>query len=220
MENETQESNWPNRIIIWSKELANHLIVQLIVILLISVLGPALIGWLTGEWAWAAFVTLLLIPLLVLGYRHYRLSERYHHLRQRLTLIRQSERALQSFLKMDDSLLRLLASAVPSGPSDAQCKQVLRELLRDFSEVIGKDLSRGMVLLPHRDNYLRPFVGYEMAEETLLRTEFYIGRDADSVTRRPGVGGQAFVTRQIIIVHLEEHEGYWQADHPEYLDFD
>lgn len=183
----------------------------------------ALATWFVGQgfsWPWVVVVALFALLLAAAGWA-LRLRWRISDIEARFRLSQDSEQTLQAFITMDDSLLRVLArygaGAASVGPDYA-----VKNLLRDFSEVIGPDLSRGMLMLPSDDDpeFLVPFCGHEMAKETLDQATFYIGPSPNGSDRRRGVAGFAFVTGQVQIVHITKTDKGWTSDHSEYFQHD
>ena len=136
------ERNRINRLIDTVNRQLPEIARQLFAVVVVTFLVPAAIGLFTGRWSLAVIAGLAVLCLVLVIRQYLVLDRLLHSHKHQLRVSHESERALQAFLEMDDSLFRLLSAASANGRSRERCRQVLRELLRDFSAVIGKDLSR------------------------------------------------------------------------------
>src|SRR5207248_6634316 len=108
---------------------------------------------------------------------------------------------LTSVADLDGSLLVLMPKLVSSADKETAMQQLLREFLRDTTKVFGGQVSRALIVRPDpndRDNYLVPWVGYQMPEQTLSpEHKFYIGPDAN---KRSGIAGKVYKSREVVVV--------------------
>jgi hypothetical protein len=124
----------------------------------------------------------------------------------------------------DETLLQLLPGIITDRGRDASAKRVLQGYLRDSQRIFEESVSRATVLRPDSHSaatsseHLRPWVSYQMPEDSLRHRKFYIGHDS---TKPRGVAGKAFATQRVQIVHIShDASGHWRADDPDYQVFD
>src|SRR5207248_2250654 len=127
---------------------------------------------------------------------------------------------MDNVVKLDDSLLRLLPSLISAKDREDEMKRLLVELLRDVTRAFAGDVNRASILLPDTaKEYLRVWAHYQMPEESIGRTQFYIGKEID---RKRGVAGEVFSDSQLRVVHIQIKEGIgdWKPDSTDYMVFD
>ncbi|HEY8601384.1 MAG TPA: hypothetical protein VIL85_23355 [Thermomicrobiales bacterium] len=118
-------------------------------------------------------------------------------------------------VKLDDHLFQLLSAlvAASSDERDTTFKQIVVNLLQDITEVV-EGVSRG-ALLKREDDYLIPWVPYEMPESRINGIRFYVGNDHSRYKER-GVAGIAYETQLLQTVHISQEGNIWNGDHPAY----
>jgi hypothetical protein len=120
-------------------------------------------------------------------------------------------------LELDDSLMRAIPGLAQAADRDQRLERLLTEYLRDCTKLFVPDVSRAWILQPEGD-WLVPWVAYQVPNETLTRTRFYIGPPDPS--RERGLAGEAFATKRLRVAHLTEKNGKWTADDGCYIVFD
>jgi len=113
--------------------------------------------------------------------------------------------------KLNQSVFNLLASLPIGSNPEIGIEQILRDCITDATLILGKGVNRGYVLQPNETDYLVPLASYQMPQDSLRLTRFYIGKD--TVTER-GIAGCAYVERELKVVHFNENG---QADDERYL---
>jgi GAF domain-containing protein len=170
---------------------------------------PVIWAWFSGakreDWLFWSIVLGLLFIIFVLAIREWRLKSALN------TLI--------SVADLDGSLLVLIPKLSSSADKEVAMQQLLREFLRDTTKVFGGQVSRALIVRPDpndRTNYLVPWVGYQMPEQTLSPGhKFYIGDDPNKKT---GIAGKVYKSREVVVVHF--HERNWEPDDTDYIIFD
>lgn len=123
---------------------------------------------------------------------------------------------MQELIKLDDSLLRLLARLTLGSNYETRIKRLLREFLMDATRLFATQVNRAYILRvdPNDQQSLAPWVDYQMSRESLERTRFYIGQDAD---KPRGVAGEAYIQHRILVCRFDRNG---QPDSQCYVVFD
>lgn len=129
-----------------------------------------------------------------------------------------SQQAAINLVKLDDSLLRLLASFRRSSDRQTATARLFQEFLEDTLELF-KDGCRISILRkdPENPEFLKIWQSLRVPPETIDRTQFYIG--ANENDKRIGIAGIAFKQQALKIVHLTWKQEKWSADSSDYYDF-
>jgi hypothetical protein len=129
-----------------------------------------------------------------------------------------SQQAAINLVKLDDSLLRLLSSFKQTSDKQAATTLLFQEFLEDTLELF-RDGCRISILREdcNTPEFLTIWQSLRVPLETIQRTKFYIGSNADD--KRVGIAGIAFRQQTIKITHLSWEQNQWSADRPEYYTF-
>jgi hypothetical protein len=124
-------------------------------------------------------------------------------------------------INMDDSLLRLIPGLVGAknpGVQDAVHK-VLQEYLQDACQLFEENVSRATIFtVDSSEDYLKPWVTYQMPRESIERTKFYIGSEDGRIR---GIAGKAYKTKSVLIVRmLQDGSGQWIPSDHDYQNFE
>jgi len=143
---------------------------------------------------------------------------------QRAVILKQTLDRSNRMLALDDSLLRLLASWVPSTiPSDhdEQLRLTLKEVLKDSTVEFDGHVERAAILLPDSTNScLKCWTHYQMPQESIDSMEFYIGSDTQMQRDKGGVAGASFRGSEILVGHLSRQaNGQSICDQEYYIKF-
>ena len=126
---------------------------------------------------------------------------------------------MNMLLGLDESLLRLLANWMRAADREAGMKLLLTELLRDATNAFDGEVHRALIFLPDEtEEYLRAWVHYQMPQESIARTVFYVGKNGDD--RKRGVAGETFLAGKIHVAHILHESDHWKCDCDCYIDFD
>jgi hypothetical protein len=114
---------------------------------------------------------------------------------------------------LDDSLLRLLASWVPSRNHEAEMKLLFTELLRDACKEFVGHVHRAFILTPDPNNIneLTVWASIGIPPETIEHLRFYIGNNRSGNPMR-GVAGEVFLARRLRVVHIIPEKDGWRTD--------
>lgn len=160
-------------------------------------------------WSWVVTFVVLLASLAVIFYLIYR----YRVLNHALV-------TANDIINLDDSLLRLLASWIPSRNQETEMKRLFAELLRDAcAEFVGQ-VHRAFILTPDSQNSdeLTVWAHIGIPPETIEHLKFYIGNDKDRIPMR-GVAGEVFLARKLRVVHVIPEKGGWRTDSSNFVKF-
>lgn len=162
--------------------------------------------------SWWPWVITLIVLLSSLGVIFYLI---YHN--------RVLNRALVTanhIIDLDDSVLRLLASWIPSKNHDNEMKQLLAELLRDASAEFAGHVHRAFILTPDdKKENLLIWAHIGIPQESIDRKKFYIGVDQDKKPLQ-GVAGNVYLERKLRVGHVLQQENTWRTDCDCYIKFD
>jgi GAF domain len=129
-----------------------------------------------------------------------------------------SQQAAINLVKLDDSLLRLLSSFKQTPDKQIATILLFQEFLEDTLELF-RDGCRISILRPdkNKSEFLTIWQSLRVPPETIQRTKFYIGSNADD--KRVGIAGIAFKQQTLKIVHLFWKKNQWSADNSDYYAF-
>jgi hypothetical protein len=184
--------------------------------------APGLVGSALGSpWTLLTVAASCAMLGLLLGWR---LRGRAASPRERALTARVDE--LEAIGQKAELLLRLdavLIRSVPELLNRQQREQTIRLLTRDWLKecamVFAPDVSRATLLRPRDADWLVPWESFGMPESSLRHRQFYIGSEADPSHRR-GIAGAVFVGGRHRVIHVDLVGGVWQADDPEYIEFE
>jgi len=126
---------------------------------------------------------------------------------------------MNMLIGLDDSLLRLLASWMRAGDREAEMKLLLADLLRDATIAFDGEVHRALIFLPDATGeHLKAWAHYQMPQESIARTVFYVGKNGDD--RKRGLAGETFLESKIHVAHITHEDDHWKCDHDCYIDFD
>src|SRR5947209_7915915 len=97
-------------------------------------------------------------------------------LEQRNSVLNHAFTTQHNMVLLDDSLLRLLASWIPSKDHENEMKSILAELLSDASAAFNGHVHRAFLLRPDGE-HLKIWTHYGMPEDTVKDLSFYVGSD-------------------------------------------
>jgi hypothetical protein len=113
---------------------------------------------------------------------------------------------------LDDSLLRLLASWIPTKNHEDEMQRLLAELLRDANAVFAGHVYRALILLPDEQaEDLMPWAHVGMPQETLDHIRFHVGSDKSKKPLR-GVAGESYLERKLRVTHVITEDKSWRTD--------
>ena len=122
---------------------------------------------------------------------------------------------------LDESLLRLLAHWMRATDKEGGMKLLLTGLLRDATNAFGGEVHRALIFLPDETGeQLSAWVHYQMPQESIARTVFYIGKGKDGDDRKHGVAGVTFLEGKMHIAHILHESDHWKCDRDCYINFD
>ena len=127
----------------------------------------------------------------------------------------------EKMLELDESLLRLIASVMSEENLEKAMKNLVLKFLMSATSAFPGDVHRASLLLPDaKKEYLRIWEGYQMPDESKIRTHFYIG--TKEMDRMRGIAGEAFFYRQLRVAHIKKENGRWEreSDSKGYIEFD
>jgi GAF domain-containing protein len=123
-------------------------------------------------------------------------------------------------IELDGSMLRVLASRIPSSNQLShvdQEKLILKEVLRDATVAFEGHVHRAAIITPEpTGQFLRCWAHYNMPQESVEDMEFYIGFDNQRGAQACGVAGDAFLSGKLRVAHLTQVHDQWVCDHPKY----
>ncbi len=160
-------------------------------------------------WPWAIMVLILLAAIVgIFHSRHQR-----HILSHALV-------TANNIIDLDDSLLRLLASWIPSRNHDNEMRLLFAELLRDACAEFVGHVHRAFILIPNPQNNdeLTVWSHIGIPPETIEHLKFHIGNDRNSIPLQ-GVAGKVFLARKLQIVHVIEEKSGWRTDCLDFIKF-
>lgn len=153
-------------------------------------------------------VLVVLVPILAIGIPLGLTAFHYYR----------SQQAAINLVKLDDSLLRLLSSFKQTSNKQAATTLLFQEFLEDTLELF-RDGCRISILRedPKTPEFLTIWQSLRVPPETIQRTKFYIGSNADN--RRFGIAGIAFKQQTLKITHLSWKKHEWSPDSLDYYAF-
>jgi hypothetical protein len=132
-----------------------------------------------------------------------------------------------NLIKLDDSLLRLMASISQDPNQQGAVSRLFEEFFIDALELF-KDGCRISIFTPDpKDpNFLRIWQSYRVPPETIERVRLYIG-DSPNNNLPKGIAGLVYKEKSLVIVHLDWQDlkgasgnaGSLKADNPNYHTF-
>lgn len=123
-----------------------------------------------------------------------------------------------SLITSDDTLLSLLPGLFASRQPDRAIRKLLKEYLGDARLVFVENVSRSTILRPDEKEHLIPWASYQMPQESLTRTRFYVGQDGSKLN---GIAGKTFKDRKVYVVRFaQDKSGAWIPDDPDYQNFE
>jgi hypothetical protein len=129
---------------------------------------------------------------------------------QHIKLLKLALRRTRKMVELDSSLLRVLASWIPTTRRDQEAKRILREVLHDATTEFDDSTYRAAVLLPDATGeYLTCWASYEMPQDSIENMQFYIGNNGQTKAEKGGVAGEAYMEEKIIIGHVEKMNNVW-----------
>jgi hypothetical protein len=138
---------------------------------------------------WIALVLLLMLSAVESFY-----------LLQHIKLLKLALRRTNKMVELDSSLLRVLASWIPTTKRDQEAKRILREVLHDATTEFDDSTYRAAVLIPDaNEEFLTCWSSYEMPQDSIENMQFYIGNNAQMKVEKGGVAGEAYMNEKIII---------------------
>ncbi len=125
-----------------------------------------------------------------------------------------------NIIDLDDSLLRLLASWVPSRNHDAEMRLLFAELLRDACNEFVGHVHRAFILTPNPQNNgeLTVWASIGIPPETLEHLRFHVGNDKN-IPPMQGVAGEVFLARKSRVVHVISEKDGWRTDCTHFIKF-
>lgn len=140
-------------------------------------------------------------------------------LRIQLRTLNDALDTMQMLVALDDTLLRLLANWMPAQDREGGIRRLFTYLLRDATAAFTGEVHRAVIFLPDATReYLRAWVHYQMPQESLDRSVFYIGKNGDD--RKRGIAGETFIEGKLLVAHILRSKDYWKCDSEHYIDFD
>jgi hypothetical protein len=142
---------------------------------------------------------------------HHEISDLEHEisdLEQRNSVLNHAFTTQHNLVLLDDSLLRLLASWIPSKDHENEMKSILAELLSDASAAFNGHVHRAFLLRPAGE-HLKIWTHYGMPEDTVKDLSFYVGSDW---RKQRGTAGQAFVNQELRVGHLTQAGNVWVCE--------
>jgi GAF domain len=176
-----------------------------------------------GSWPWIIIFMILIIGFGLVLYSGSRNTEGIKtELQKAQTDLQKVNIALDRMnmlIGLDDSLLRLLASWMPAKEREREMKLLLADLLRDATTAFAGDVHRAIVFLPDASGeHLRTWAHYQIPQETIIRSVFYVGKDGDD--RRRGLAGETFLEIKLHVARILHKNDHWKCDSESYIDFD
>lgn len=172
--------------------------------------------WIGLPWLAALGLGIFAVLLVVVGLIWVRCGNQLRAARSAAEDAQELSTVLNGIVRLDASLFYALPNIASAEDREQALEKVVYEILRDCSSVIGPSLSRAYVARPADGGSLRPWVCYQVPDETKQRTVFYVGPD---LLRRRGTAGEAFTRAELIVVHMRREAGQWMADHSSYVEF-
>lgn len=115
---------------------------------------------------------------------------------------------------------RELLSAQDVTDLDRKMHQFLKDFMADATGLIPEVYGASLLLPDSIDkDYLTIWEGYQVPEDSKIRTRCYIGADSD---KKRGVAGQAYVQNKAVISHQTHAKGLdnnWKFDNDDYIHF-
>ena len=160
--------------------------------------------WVSGSINQNSIPWIVIALLLILG------TIENFYLLQHLKLLKLVLRRTNKMVELDSSLLRVLASWIPTMNRDQEMKRILREVLHDATTEFDDSTYRAAVLLPDLNGeYLTCWASYEMPQDSIENMHFYIGNDAHIRAEKGGGAGEAYINEKVIIGHVEKINNVW-----------
>ena len=121
-----------------------------------------------------------------------------------------------SSLKSSQNLL----SAQDATDLERRMHQFLKDFLADATGLIPEVYAASLLLPDSTDkDYLTIWEGYQVPEDSRIRTKCYIGADRD---RKRGLAGQAYMQNKAVIAHQTHERGLddnWKFDNDNYVHY-
>lgn len=177
--------------------------------LFLTILGAIQSSATLSLWPWIITVLILLAAIagMLLSWHQRRIL---HHA---LT-------TANNIIDLDDSLLRLLASWVPSRNHDAELRLLFAELLRDACNEFVGHVHRAFILThdPQNHDELTVWASIGIPPEAIEHLRFHIGNDKNRTPLR-GVAGEVFLARKSRVVHIIPEKDGWRTDCSHFIKF-
>jgi hypothetical protein len=110
----------------------------------------------------------------------------------------------------DESLLSMIPGYLVNPDRQKAVENLLKEFFRDATHLLGRDVTRCSVLRPDEDKiYLQPWAWFQMGEESLVRSRFYIAPDG---REERGVAGHTYLDHIVRVTHMTEQNGKPRGD--------
>jgi hypothetical protein len=169
---------------------------------LLALLGAIKSSITLSSWPWIVMVLILLSAIVGMLYS-------WHQRR----ILNSALTTANNINALDDSLLRLLASWVPSRNHEAEIKLLFTELLRAACKEFSGHVHRAFILTPDlkNSNELTVWAGIGIPQDTIehLRFDISINRNGNPIR---GVAGEVFLSRKLRVVHVIQEKDGWRTD--------
>jgi len=134
---------------------------------------------------------------------------------RKLTDLRRQSALDTELIGLDGELLLLMPGLLTRPDRADAAKDITRAVLRRITEIWPSKVQRAYVLLPDKSgDFLTPWCGFQMADETMRRAKFQLHGTGHIAM---GVAGQAFIHKQTRVVHMRTDGS---MDTEEYIEFD
>lgn len=131
----------------------------------------------------------------------------------------------ENLANADSSTIRLLSSVFSGYDTKSKeefqkrIKRLLYELLRDSTKIVcGTKTGRAAICFPD-DQYLRVIVSHHLTIQSVKRSRFYIGQDAEKESER-GTVGFSFMGQNICKCRIAHKNGFLDPDNENFINFD
>jgi GAF domain len=185
--------------------------------------------WLWGlltrinSWPWIITLVTMIIGFTLVLFFVWRsggaLRTEMHKMNIELHKVSSALDKMNMLIGLDDSLLRLLASWMRARDREGEMKLLLAELLRDATIAFDGEVHRALIFLPDAaGEHLRAWAHYQMPQESITRSIFYVGKNGGD--RKRGLAGETFLEGKIHVAHITHENEHWKCDRDCYIDFD